>query len=238
MEEILRSVLLEAPHISPNAGQWTVRQEDSMASGAFAASDFRIFTVSGFKPRMGAIRERIRPKLEVLGRALLPDVGRATGSEAFAHVARHARRTVNPPDDTWVAFAPDQRGYKKHCHFKVAVSRNCIRFLFEVGPEHADKKRWAAAWRKSAPRLAPVLRRVKGLAWFKNEHDEEPAGVLADLNAEALAQLADDLLRTRDGQLVFGRVVPAEESARWTEAQYRAAALETFRALAPLYRLR
>ena len=209
-----------------------------MASGAFAASDFRVFTVSGFKRRMEAIRERIRPKLEVLGRALLPDVGRATGGEAFAHVARHARRTVNPPDDTWVAFAPDQRGYKKHCHFKVAVSRNCIRFLFEVGPEHADKKRWAAAWRKSAPRLAPVLRRVKGLAWFKSEHDEEPAGVLADLDAEALAQLADDLLRTRDGQLVLGRVVPAEESARWTEAQYRAAALETFRALAPLYRLR
>jgi uncharacterized protein YktB (UPF0637 family) len=54
-------------------------------------------------------------------------------------VARHARRTVNPPDDTWVAFAPDRRGYKKHCHFKVAVSRNAVRFLFDVGPEHADK---------------------------------------------------------------------------------------------------
>jgi len=30
----------------------------------------------------------------------------------------------------------------------------------------------------------------------------------------------------------------ADEAARWTEAQYRSAALETFRALAPLYRLR
>ena len=30
----------------------------------------------------------------------------------------------------------------------------------------------------------------------------------------------------------------AEEARRWTEAQYRSAALETFRALAPLYRLR
>jgi hypothetical protein len=37
---------------------------------------------------------------------------------------------------------------------------------------------------------------------------------------------------------VFGRVVPAAEAARWTAAQYRDAALETFRALAPLYRLR
>jgi len=81
---------------------------------------------------------------------------------------------VSPPDDTWVAFGPDPRGYKKHCHFKVAVSRSYVRFLFEVGPEHSDKRRWARRGGKNAPNLAPVLRRVKHLAWFKNEHDEEP----------------------------------------------------------------
>ena len=209
-----------------------------MASGSFTASDFKVFTVSGFQARMEAIRERIRPRLEALGRSLLPDVARATSAEAFAHVAKHARRTVNPPDDTWVAFAPDKRGYKKHCHFKVAVSRNCVRFLFEAGPEHANKKRWAAAWKKNGPRLGPVLRRVKGLAWFKNEHDEEPAGMLADVDAEGFARLADELLRGRDGQVVLGRVVSATEASRWKDANYRAAALETFRALAPLYRLR
>jgi uncharacterized protein YktB (UPF0637 family) len=137
-----------------------------------------------------------------------------------------------------VAFGPDLRGYKKHCHFKVAVSRHCVRFLFEIGPEHDDKKRWAGAWKRSAGKLGPVLRRVRGLAWFENEHDEEPAALLSDLTPERLAGFADELTRTRDGQLVLGRVVAAEEAARWTEAQYRNAALETFRMLAPLYRLR
>ena len=136
-------------------------------------------------------------------------MSRAIGAEAFAHVAKHARRTVNPPDDTWVAFAPDKRGYKKHCHFKVAVSRNAVRFLFEVGPEHDDKKRWAAAWKKNAPKLGPVLNRMKGLAYFKNEHDEQPAALLADLSVDELAALGDEALRTRDGQFVVGRVVPA-----------------------------
>jgi uncharacterized protein YktB (UPF0637 family) len=79
---------------------------------------------------------------------------------------------------------------------------------------------------------------VKGLAWFKNEHDEEPATALADLSPEQLGALFDEVFRTRDGQLVIGRRVAMEEAARWTEAQYRSAALETFRALAPLYRLR
>jgi uncharacterized protein YktB (UPF0637 family) len=209
-----------------------------MASPAFVASDFRVFDVKGFKPRMAEMRVRVRPKLDAFGGSLARSISRSVASDVFAHVAKHARRTVNPPDDTWVAFGPDARGYKKHCHFKVAVSRGYVRFLFEVGPEHADKRRWAAAWRKNAPKLAPVLRRVKHLAWFKNEHDEEPAAPLADLTPETLAELADELTRTRDGQVVMGRAVQAEEAVRWTEAQYRSAALETFRALAPLYRLR
>jgi len=209
-----------------------------MPAAAFNAGDFRAFETKGFQPRMAVIRARIRPKLEAIGHSLIPGVSRATGTPSYAHVARHARRTVNPPDDTWVALGPEIRGYKKASHFKVAVSRHCVRFLFEVGPEHADKKRWASAWRKSALRLGPVLRRVRGLAWFKNEHDEEPAAPLADLRPEDLAGLADEIVRTRDGQLVFGRMVTAEEAGRWTEAQYRSAALETFRALAPLYRLR
>src|ERR671924_2304958 len=205
-----------------------------MPSAALGSADFKVFDVKGFQPRMGAIRTRIRPKLETLGRSLAPALARSLGGDTFAHVAKHARRTVNPPDDTWVAFGPDARGYKKHCHFKVAISRRAVRFLFEVGPEHDDKKRWAAAWKRNAPRLGPVLRRVKGLAWFKNEHDEDAAAPLADLSSERLAELADELTRTRDGQLVLGRAVPAEQAARWTEAQYRDAALETFRALAPL----
>jgi uncharacterized protein YktB (UPF0637 family) len=209
-----------------------------MASSAFVAGDFKVFDVSGFKPRMGEIRARVRPKLEALGGRLAPAVSRSVGDEVFAHVARHARRTVNPPDDTWVAFGPDARGYKKHGHFKLAVSRGGVRFLFEIGPEHAEKRPWASAWKKNAPTVGPVLRRVKHLAWFKNEHDDEPAAPLADLTPEQLVELADELIRTRDGQFVIGRVVPADEAAQWTEAQYRSAALEIFRPLAPLYRLR
>ena len=209
-----------------------------MASPAFVAADFRVFDVKGFKSRMTEIRTRVRPKLGAFGESLASSVGRSVGGPVFVHVAQHARRTVNPPNDTWVAFGPDVRGYKKHSHFKVAVSRHCVRFLFEVGPEHADKRRWASTWKKNAPTVGSVLRRVKHLAWFKNEHDEEPASPLADFTPEKLGELADELIRTRDGQLVIGRVVPADEAARWTEAQYRSAALDTFRTLAPLYRLR
>jgi uncharacterized protein YktB (UPF0637 family) len=187
---------------------------------------------------MAAIKGRIRPKLEAAGRDLVADVSRIGGAPAFVHVAKHMRRTVNAPDDTWVAFAANKRGYKKHCHFKVAVSRGAVRFLFEAGPELAQKKKWVAAWKKHAPKLVPVLRRAKGLAWFKNEHDEAPAAILSELSAEEIGHLADELLRTRDGQLVLGRVGRADEAMRWKAPDYARAARETFCLLAPLYRLR
>jgi len=187
---------------------------------------------------MEEIRTRIRPKLEAFGKSVTPGVARCAGGETFAHVAKHARRTVNPPDDTWVAFGPDARGYKKHCHFKVAVSRGAVRFLFEAGPEYAGKKRWAASWKRQGPKLAPVLRRAKGLAWFKNEHDEAPAAALADMSSDDVARLGDELVRTRDGQVVLGRAVPAQEAARWKPRDYARAARETFQLLAPLYRLK
>ena len=208
-----------------------------MPFSGFRSSDFKVFDIDGFKPRMDAIRTQIRPKLEAVARELLPDVTRIGGAQAFAHVAKHARRTVNPPGDTWVAFALDKRGYKKHCHFKVALSRDAVRFLFEAGPEHADKKRWAAAWKRHTPQLVPVLRQAKGLAWFENEHDEAPTAVLKALPADEVARLGDELTRKRDGQLVLGRAVPAAEAARLKAGDYVRLARDTFHVLAPLYTL-
>ncbi len=207
-----------------------------MAFTGFTVADFKVFDLQGFQALMAAIRGRIRPKLEAFGEELVAAVARATGREAYAHVAKHARRTVNPPSDTWVAFGPDRRGYKKGCHFKVAISRRGLRFLFEAGPEYAEKKKWEAAWKKQAPKLIPALKNAKGLAWFKNEHDEEPVALLADLSTEEIVRLADDLTRTRDSQFVVGRRVAESEVVKWEPDEYTKAAGATFQALAPLYR--
>ncbi len=208
-----------------------------MAIEPFTPQDFRVFALPGFAERMAAIRARIRPKLDALGAALAPDVARLAGTEIHAHVARHARRTVNPPDDTWVALGPDRRGYKKAPHFKVAVSRHCVRFLFELGPELPTKAAWARAWRREAPRLARALGRNPEIAWFRNEHDETPVAPLADLDAAGWARLADELTRTRDGQLVLGRRVAAAEAARWSGAALGEAARATFAVLGDCFRL-
>jgi uncharacterized protein YktB (UPF0637 family) len=208
-----------------------------MAITPFVLADFRVFDLPGFAARMERLRAKIRPKLERLGQSLVTPLAEAAGGELFPHVARHARRTVNPPDDTWVAFGPDRRGYKKAAHFKIAVSRHGLRFLFEIGPEHAAKAAFARAWAQEAGRLRRGLIRVPDLAWFRNEHDEDPAAALADLDAAAFARLGEAVMRTRDGQLVLGRRFTETAAARWTPADYERTARETFTALGPCLRL-
>lgn len=209
-----------------------------MAFDGFSAKDFAIFATPDFAGRMAKIRAQIQPKLLALGGALAPALARAVGGEVFAHVAKHMRRTVNPPEDTWVAFGPEKRGYKKAQHFKVALSRHCIRLLFEVGPEYAEKGKWAAAWQRQAGSLVPALRKVKGLGWYKNEHDEEPAADLHEMAPDAVKALAQELTRRQDGQLVLGRRLAAAEVTRMRPADFERAAATALKDLLPLYRLR
>ena len=204
----------------------------------FTAQDFKVFDIQGFKERMAAILTRIRPKLASIGEELAPKVSELVDVPLFVHVAKHARRTVNPPDDTWAALGANARGYKKDVHFKVAISRHCVRFLFEAGPEYFAKADWAKDWYGEFKSISNPLRSNRDLAWFKNEHDEDPAATVSQLMPEELKKLGDELIRRKDGQLVFGRRVGAAEFGGLKLNQVEKIALETFKPLAPLFRLR
>lgn len=203
----------------------------------FGAKDFRVFALADFPGRMAAIRAQIQPKLFALAEEIGPKLRPIVGSEVFPHVAKHMRRTVNPPDDTWVAFGPEKRGYKKAQHFKVAISRHCVRFLFELGPEYADKAKWAKTWQREAGRLTVKMKKATGLGWYKNEHDEEPAAHLGSLSPREIERLAGELTRRKDGQLVLGRRLEEADVLRLKPEAFVQAALATFRDLAPLYSL-
>lgn len=203
----------------------------------FDRNDFSVFDITGFEDRMHAIRERIRPRLEAIGTALAPAVSEIVDEPVYAHVARHARRTVNPPDDTWVAFGPDKRGYKKDVHFRIAVSRNCVRLLFEVGPDYYDKRGWVRRWRREAPRLGSSLIGAAGLGWYRDEHDEEQSAPLTSFGPDALGDLGRELLRRREGQIVIGRRVEPARIGAMKEKAFRTLVAGTFRPLAPLYHL-
>ena len=208
-----------------------------MPFDGFTAKDFQVFGIPDFPGRMAAIRGQIQPKLFALAEEIGPNLKPIVGSEAFPHVAKHMRRTVNPPDDTWVAFGPEKRGYKKAQHFKVAISRHSLRFLFEIGPEYADKAKWVRAWEREVGRLAVKLKKGPGLGWYKDEHDDEPAALLESLSFQEIGRLAGELTRRKDGQLVLGCRLDQAEVLRLKPRAFEQAALVTFGDLASLYKL-
>lgn len=87
----------------------------------FTQNDFSVFNIDGLENRMSAIQTRIQPKFKKMGTELVEDLSVQLGNEMFLHIAKHARRTVNPPQDTWLAIADNKRGYKKHPHFQVGL---------------------------------------------------------------------------------------------------------------------
>lgn len=92
-----------------------------MTHVGFTKEDFHTFTIAGLEPRMEAIRSSIQPKFQIIGQELQGHLTQALDTDMHLHIAQHARRTTNPPNDTWLAVASNKRGYKKHPHFQVGL---------------------------------------------------------------------------------------------------------------------
>lgn len=117
-----------------------------MSQYHFTNTDFKVFDIDGLEPRMEALIDNTRPKLENLGTHFSEFLTELTGDEQFAHVAKHARRTTNPPDDSWVSFSTNPRGYKMMPHFQIGLFNDHAFCMYGVIYESPDKKAAADRW--------------------------------------------------------------------------------------------
>ena len=88
---------------------------------------------------MEALNDYVRPQLHQLD-LILKNISLHKQVNFYAHVAKHARRSVNPPIDTWVAFAPNKRGYKMLPHFQIGLFRNQLFIMFGIMHEGRNKE--------------------------------------------------------------------------------------------------
>ena len=109
----------------------------------FPQDSFDVFAIPGLEPRMEAIKTFIRPQLEEIGSVFSPILSQELGEEFFFHVAKHARRTVNPPNDTWVAWSTSKRGYKSLPHFQVGLWQSHLFIWFAIIYESPIKGEFA-----------------------------------------------------------------------------------------------
>ena len=106
-------------------------------------ADFDVFTIDGLERRMDALKSIVRPKFQAFGDYFAGYFSAKTGEEFFAHIAKHARRTVNPPNDSWVAFAPYKRGYKSLPHFQIGLTNHHLFIVVAIIYEAPQKSAMA-----------------------------------------------------------------------------------------------
>ncbi|HIY92567.1 DUF1054 family protein [Companilactobacillus sp. HBUAS56275] len=87
----------------------------------FNKNDFKVFNDDTLSGRLELIRKDLDPKFEVLGQDLLQALEEEYHQKFFLKIAKHQRRTKNPPPDTWLAINQDKKGYKKTPHLEFGL---------------------------------------------------------------------------------------------------------------------
>ncbi|WP_100373349.1 YktB family protein [Bacillus sp. FJAT-45037] len=168
---------------------------------AFTQEDFDIFTIEGLEPRMEALKTQIRPKFEMLGHELSPTLSAYIGDEMFTHIAKHARRKVNPPNDTWVAFSANKRGYKKLPHFQIGLFESHLFVWFAMIYEAPQKGVFAQELLKDPGHWLTSL--PDHFVW-SIDHMKPEAIKHADLNKEQFISMLERLRDVKKAELLCG----------------------------------
>ncbi|MCS1350573.1 YktB family protein [Mechercharimyces sp. CAU 1602] len=199
----------------------------------FNQNDFAVFAIPGLNARMEALKAEIRPKLEAIGEVITPYLSASLGAEFTPHVAKHARRSVNPPDETWVAWSTNKRGYKSLPHFQVGLRENELFILFALIYEYPYKANFAQSLQKEDS----LWQSLPNHFVVSNDHTKPDTTPLEELDFTAMEQRLERLTRIKKEEFLCGVVIPATDTRIQDEEQLLSLIESTFAALSPLYEL-
>jgi len=196
----------------------------------FRQKEFDIFTIDGLENRMTAIQENIQPTFKVIGDILVDDVSAMVGSEMHLHIAKHARRTVNPPNDTWLAIAGNKRGYKKHPHFQMGLWDDhlfiWLAFIYELPHKTTIAQNFLDN--------IELFEKLPGDFDISLDHMQKKAEPLNPIDLEAALNRLHDV---KKAEVLMGKKLDPKDVTVQNGEDLIQYAKETYEKLIPLYRL-
>ncbi|MBE4908884.1 DUF1054 domain-containing protein [Bacillus luteolus] len=200
----------------------------------FTNEDFNVFTIEGLDARMEALKETIRPKLEALGEHFSPTLSTIVGEEMFFHVAKHARRSVNPPKDTWVAFANNKRGYKMVPHFQIGLWETHLFIWFAVIYEANGKEMFGKSLEKNITKINELI--PSDFVWSM-DHTKPEVISNQGLSQDDLLSMFTRLQTVKKAEILCGITIDRNTAVEMTSDQFIQKVDDTFKQLIPLYQL-
>ena len=195
-----------------------------MTKYTFSPQNFKAFDVDGLDARMEALNEHVRPQLHQLGEYFTEYFTTQTGETFYPHVAKHARRSVNPPKDTWVAFAPNKRGYKMLPHFQIGLFRDQLFIMFGVMHEAKDKAERVKIFDKHFD----TLRNLPSDYSICLDHMKPEMTLIKDCTDVQLHEAIDRVKNVKKGEFFVARSITPDDQRLKTDKAFIQFVEETF----------
>ncbi|USS89179.1 DUF1054 family protein [Fructilactobacillus cliffordii] len=192
----------------------------------FTDSDFKVFNASTLNERMEQIRTVLDPQFEEVAQAFLPILA-TTGETWYAHVAKHRMRTTNPPDNTWVAFSTNPRGYKMLPHFELGCWADHLYLYLAV--ESNMKPKHTSTIGPKLQDLAPLVAQLPSEFVLSANHMVEQTLPIADYE-----QLVVRFQHVKAAEVLIGIQIQRGDP-RFGTPQLLADLEQTLQTLLPLY---
>ncbi|WP_338469961.1 DUF1054 domain-containing protein [Niallia sp. XMNu-256] len=205
-----------------------------MSFNGFTNTDFNVFSIDGLEPRMEALKTHVRPKLEFLGNHFAPTLSTMLGEEIYPHVAKHARRTINPPNDTWVAFASNPRGYKMLPHFQIGLWGTHLFIWFAIIYEAPRKTEFGLTFQENIDSIYSHV--PKDFVWSLDHMKPEVLNH-KDLSKEDMTKMFVRLQSVKKAEILCGYQIPREKAAQLSVQQLLDQMQTVFTVLSPLYKM-
>lgn len=205
-----------------------------MSFSGFTDTDFNVFSIEGLDHRMDALKTNIRPKLEFLGNYFAPTLSSMLGEEIYPHVAKHARRTINPPNDTWVAFATYSRGYKMLPHFQIGLWGTHLFIWFAIIYEAPRKAEFAKVLQKYSNQIYSSI--PDDFVWSL-DHMKPEVLQHKDLSKEDLTNMFVRLQSVKKAEVLCGYQIPRDQTIGMTGQQILDKIETIFHELKALYKM-
>ncbi|MBS9335666.1 DUF1054 family protein [Fructobacillus papyrifericola] len=196
----------------------------------FQKSDFAVFDDQTLDGRMDKVRKVIDPKFEAFAEAAMP-ILMADGRPWVAHVAKHKMRKVNSPENTWVAFAPNKRGYKMEAHFELGMWEDHLYLYLAIEENMKKVKSDGPRIAKQLMALADQVAALPDDFVISQDHMQNNKHALAEYQ-----EAVDRYGRVKAAEVLVGRQIP-KDSPLLNEDSDKLLdyLLETLKKLLPLY---
>lgn len=203
-----------------------------MSLPGFSKTDFDVFHIEGLDERMEAIQTHIQPKFKEIGDVLASDLSMLVGNEMYLHIAKHARRKVNPPNDTWLAICDNKRGYKKHPHFQLGLFDDHLFIWFALIYELPNKSAIAASFLENTDSLFDELPSDFVLSL---DHMKKDAEAISSLSKKELSAYLKRFRDVKKAELLIGRHIKRDDPLLQDGQALLEYTKQTYQQLLPFY---